>query len=298
VFVEPDKDIPIFLDKSIEDYVPVPKSLIRKIIGKQAQTIREIREKSGCYKCDARDQTSDPVQVKVEGTEEACARARQMINDLIESASAKFVHADSEYVLVPKAKVGMVVGLKGAEIARIQSSTDTKIDIDFEPDPCKVYIKGQPDCVEKAKVMVLQIAMQIDDQNSEYLELPRDAAGVLIGVQGSRVRDLSDQTGCRIDVDKTGHSVRVRLCGTPEQVANAKQLIMFELEKSRQEHRNSMVKNTGPSFPIEPMVVPAHQPQDFPATLSESIARARAAANAVKNGFVTTQPPPPPFSHL
>merc|ERR1719159_2221555 len=129
--------------------------------------------------------------------------------------STKHKHAGSDFVEIPKAKIGMVIGLKGAQVNEIQMQTGTKIDVDFECDPCRCYIKGEADNCERAKRVLLTIAMQIEDDRSEYLDLPKTASGALIGAQGSRVREFQEQSGARIDVDKTGSRCRVRLSGTP-----------------------------------------------------------------------------------
>jgi len=291
----PPEDVPIFLEPAIEEYVPVPKALLGKVIGKQAQTIIEIREKSGAFKVDARDQSSDPCQVKVAGTAEAVKRARELILELVDSTKDK--HTESEYVEIPRAKIGMVIGLKGAQVNEIQQQTGTKIDVDFQVDPCRCYIKGEPTCVDRAKQVLLTIAMQIEDDRSEYLDLPKAASGALIGAQGSRVREFQEQSGARIDVDKTGPNCRVRLSGTAEQVANAKQLILYEVENAvqpRQQTRSHAIFDVPP--PPQPMQIPAHQPNSFPTTLAESIARAKAAAEAVKNGLITQPTEFDPFA--
>lgn len=283
----PPDDIPIFLEAAVEEFVAVPKALLGKVIGKQAQTIIEIREKSGAFKVDARDQTSDPCQVKIAGTAESVKKARALIMDLIDGTKTK--HEGSDYVEIPKSKIGMVIGLKGSQVNDIQNQTGTKIDVDFDSDPCKCFIKGQPDNVQKAKQVLLTIAMQIEDDRSEYLDFPKTASGALIGAQGSRVREFQEQSGARIDVDKTGLRCRVRLTGTPDQVSFAKHLVMQEVEKASM----PQLKPPGAmldAFPLEPMQIPAHQPTTFPATLAESLARAKAAAMAVNSGMVTGAP--------
>lgn len=286
---EPPGDVPIFLEPAVEEYVPVPKALLGKVIGKQAQTIIEIREKSGAFKVDARDQTTDPCQVKVAGTAEAVKKARALIMEMIDSTKNKH-HGSSDFVEIPRAKIGMVIGLKGAQVNEIQAQTNTKIDVDFESDPCKCFIKGEQDSVDRAKKVLLTIAMQIEDESSEYIDLPKATSGALIGAQGSRVREFQESSGARIDVDKTGMRCRVRLTGTQDQISLAKSLIMAEVE-------NSTPGPTKPALPPmgsnQPMVIPSHQPTSFPATLSESIARAKAAAEAVKNGLITTTPGSP-----
>jgi len=280
---EPPEDVPVFLEPAIEEYVSVPKALLGKIIGKKAQTIIEIREKSGAYKVDARDQTSDPCQIKIAGTAEAIQKAKDLIWELLDSTKVK--HTGEDYAEIPKSKIGMVIGLKGAQINEIQQGTNTKIDLDFDSDPVKVYIKGSPENIARAKKTVLTIAMQIEDDNSEYVDLPRVAAGALIGVAGTRIREFMEQSGARIDVDKSGTCCRVRLNGTPEQIANAKQFIFAEVENALNEPKPPTQHQN-----FETMTIPSHQPTSFPATLSESIARAKAAAEAVKSGLITSEP--------
>merc|ERR1712217_775493 len=202
--------------------------------------------------------------------------------------STKTQHAGSDFVEIPKAKFGMGIGLKGAQVNEIQMQTGTKIDVDFECDPCRCYIKGEPNNVERAKQVLLTIAMQIEDDRSEYLDLPKTASGALIGAQGSRVREFQEASGARIDVDKTGARCRVRLSGTADQVANAKALILHEVEN----HANATASQSTRAIldvppPPQPVQIPSHQPASFPATLSESIARAKAAAQAVKSGMIT-----------
>lgn len=277
-------EVPIFLEAAVEEFVPVPKALLGKVIGKQASNIIEIREKSGAFKVDARDQSTDPIMVKVAGTAVAVKKAKELIMEILESTKTK--HAGSEYVEIPRAKIGMVIGLKGAQVNEIQMQTGTKIDVDFEADPCRCYIKGgNPDSVLKAKQVLLTIAMQIEDGASEYLDLPKTSSGALIGAAGSRIREFQEQSGARIDIDKTGDRCRVRLTGTADQVANAKALVMYEVENAAKQS----TANPGPSHTNSgPMVIPAHQPNSFPATLAESIARAKAAAQAVQSGMITT----------
>jgi predicted PilT family ATPase len=292
----PPENVPIFLEPAVEDVVPVPKTLLGKVIGKQAQTIIEIREKSGAFKVDARDQTTDPVMVKIAGTADAVRKARELILDLIDHTRSK--HEGSQYVEIPRAKIGMVIGLKGAQVDEIQTQTGTKIDVDFNEDPCKCYIKGNPENVDRAKQVLLTIAMQIEDDNSKYMELPKNASGALIGAQGSRVREFQDLSGARIDVDKTGPTCRVRISGSRAQVAAAEALVLQEVAKVQSAIPDRPPPTTFPGFGAQQTIVPAHQPASMPATLSESIARARAAAMAVKSGLVTNTPaqvPPPPL---
>merc|ERR1719476_1028818 len=102
--------------------------------------------------------------------------------------------------------------------------------------------------------------MQIEDESSEYVDLPKATSGALIGAQGTRIREFQEQSGARIDVDKTGPRCRVRLTGTNEQIANAKQLIHAEVENAMPLSKPSTAWS--PSL-RQPMTIPAHQPTSF-----------------------------------
>eukprot|EP00928_Gymnodinium_smaydae_P008010 TRINITY_DN12878_c0_g1_i1.p1 TRINITY_DN12878_c0_g1~~TRINITY_DN12878_c0_g1_i1.p1 ORF type:complete len:174 (+),score=40.01 TRINITY_DN12878_c0_g1_i1:307-828(+) len=157
---------------------------------------------------------------------------------------------------------------------------------------CKCYIKGDDENVERAKQMLLTIAMQIEDDSSEYIDLPKASSGAVIGSQGSRIRDFQTQTGARIDVDKTGPTCRVRLSGTRDQVDYAKALILLEVDKGVSTAAQMATPKAAAtiSFARPVVIASTHQPTSFPATLSESIARAKAAAQAIKSGMVTSAP--------
>lgn len=288
---KPPEDVPIFLEPSVEDEVAVPKALLGKVIGKQAATIIEIREKSGAFKVDARDQTADPCMVKVAGTAEAVKKAKELILELIDQTKSK--HQSSHYVEIPRSKIGMVIGLKGAQVNEVQQQTNTKIDVDFDTDPCKCYIKGDADNVDRAKKVLLTIAMQLEDEHSEYLDLPKTVSGALIGAQGARIRQFQETSGARIDIDKSGSRCKVRLTGSQEAITIAKSLIQAELDKNMTPTKTPGAAALTSGVSHGQMAVPAHQPTSFPATLSESIARARAAAEAVKHGLIPTTPEPP-----
>ncbi|CAK0882800.1 unnamed protein product, partial [Prorocentrum cordatum] len=212
-----------------EAIIDVPRSCIAKVIGKGGQQICIIRRGSGAQ-VDARQQHSDPCPVRVFGSAQAIEKARDMIWDLVELANLR----SGTVLYITRAKIGKVIGIRGAQIKEIQATTGAKVDVDKDVDPCKVIIGGDPDKVEHAKRLVLTLAMETADGESEYLDLPKNATGAVLGIGGQRLRELQLSSGARIDVDKTQPSVcRVRIAGTPEQIETAKQLVMLAVETPR-----------------------------------------------------------------
>lgn len=67
---------------------------------------------------------------------------------------------------------------------------------------------------------------ETDDQNSEYMHLPKWSTGALLGVAGKRLKEIQEQSGVRIDVDKSdARFCKVRIEGDADQRQYAKELV-------------------------------------------------------------------------
>lgn len=211
------------------EVVEVPKKFIAKIIGKKGMQIRMIRDETGAH-IDARDQSQDPCQVKVLGSPDAIEAARKKIAEIIEQSQ----HKPGIVLEIPRAKIGKVIGIRGAQIHEIQTTTGAKVDVDKDVDPCKVTIGGNDVQIAMAEKVILTLAMEAADMESEYLDLPSAVSGAVLGVKGARLMELQASSGARIDVDKTRPgNCRVRIAGTPDQRELAKQLVLMATEAPR-----------------------------------------------------------------
>lgn len=211
------------------EIIEVPKKYIAKIIGKKGAQIRQIRDETGAH-VDARDQSADPCQVKVLGTSDSIEAARKKIAEIIEASA----HKPGIVLEIPRAKIGKVIGIRGAQIHEIQTITGAKVDVDKDVDPCKVTIGGDELQIAHAERVILTLAMEAADQESEYLDLPAAVSGAVLGVKGARLMELQAASGARIDVDKTRPAMcRVRIAGSPDQIEVAKQLVLLATEAPR-----------------------------------------------------------------
>ncbi|XP_005092167.2 RNA-binding protein MEX3B [Aplysia californica] len=160
---------------NISKTVRVPSSEhVAEIVGRQGCKIKDLRARTNTYiKTPMR--TQSPVFV-VTGKEEAVLHVMEEINSAAEHfthirasrnhhkaggglESAKPVSREGDivqYVTVPYRVVGLVVGLKGQTIKAIQQDTDTFI-VTPNRDKAPIFeIRGQPENVERAKMMILR----------------------------------------------------------------------------------------------------------------------------------------------
>ncbi|CAJ1337002.1 unnamed protein product [Effrenium voratum] len=145
-----------FLDEGVEEIVEVPRSAMARVIGKKGRTIAEVRSKSGAWKVDARDQSKDPCEVKLQGPPEAVQKAKELIHELLKPLSER--HAGAQFVDISQGQIGKIIGAKGARVQEIELQTGVKIDVDYSCAPCRAYLMGSDSEVSVAKRLLLEIA--------------------------------------------------------------------------------------------------------------------------------------------
>lgn len=232
------------------DWVHLPRALIGQIIGKAGATIKDIREQSGA-RIDARDVAEDPVQVLISGTNKAVVRAKFMLLDVAEGAALTLgrdsgdVNSDAGAAAVATTAIVAVTDAKVAA-APVVAVTDAKVAaaLDaFEAMERAVSSEQRPPEKRKRKAfsdgppaidtLALAIPAPLAEASSssatpsveEVLELPQHSTGKVIGTKGVHIAEVRDKSGAQIDIDQVGVGCRVRLHGTPEQVALARTLI-------------------------------------------------------------------------
>ncbi|CAJ1457919.1 unnamed protein product [Effrenium voratum] len=160
LFGQPDRvdrpSVQTFLDEGVEEIVEVPRSAMARVIGKKGRTIAEVRSKSGAWKVDARDQSKDPCEVKLQGPPEAVQKAKELIHELLKPLSER--HAGAQFVDISQGQIGKIIGAKGARVQEIELQTGVKIDVDYSCAPCRAYLMGSDSEVRVAKRLLLEIA--------------------------------------------------------------------------------------------------------------------------------------------
>ncbi|CAE7220520.1 PAPI, partial [Symbiodinium microadriaticum] len=124
-----------------------------------------------------------------------------------------------------------VIGTKGQQIAEIRQKSGAQVDVDKSPTGCRVRFVGTQSQVDVAKAMINAIMTPPTDSGSgEYLEIPRSAVGRIIGAGGTRIQELQERSGAKIDIDRQPDRCLVRFGGFPDNVQLAKTLVTEVLE--------------------------------------------------------------------
>lgn len=114
--------------------------------------------------------------------------------------------------LVPCENVGKVMGPKGSILTSIRHETGTLIHVSTKEEMApgsnerSIIIKGDPDSIEAAwKEIKRRAGGRFDPggrnvKSGAYFAVPFAAVGFLIGVKGSRAKEIADTTGARLQI--------------------------------------------------------------------------------------------------
>mmetsp|Transcript_59465 Transcript_59465/g.96188 ORF Transcript_59465/g.96188 Transcript_59465/m.96188 type:complete len:460 (+) Transcript_59465:91-1470(+) len=169
----------------------------------------------------------------------------QIIANVSAKAAAAQAQADAEQkellrnqssatIQVPEAKIGRVIGPKGANIKLIQEKTGvTKIDTSGEV----FTIMGPPQAVSMAEMAIKEL-IEKGFMSLAYADFKEDGVQVLpssfpdiIGKQGIIIRKLKEELGVEVSIPETpknsapGKKFKVTIAGASEKVELAKQVI-------------------------------------------------------------------------
>mmetsp|Transcript_21156 Transcript_21156/g.30596 ORF Transcript_21156/g.30596 Transcript_21156/m.30596 type:complete len:733 (+) Transcript_21156:32-2230(+) len=240
---------------SISIEMECPHNKVGMVIGSKGIIIQEIMNRTHCKIVIIQDNIPDghPRNVVITGSPDLVPMAKSLITAVInDGPSALMTSApgqdpsepsETEEMLCPADKVGLVIGSKGVVIQDIMRRSFCKITIDQnfpEGEPRVVMITGKRSFIEQAKSLIgLVIAngptalSQSPVGNSgttitDEMDCPQDKVGIVIGARGTIVQDIMRKCGCRIVIHQDypeGHPRKVVFTGTPRQVESGKSLV-------------------------------------------------------------------------
>ncbi|KAL2441062.1 hypothetical protein ABEF95_011044 [Exophiala dermatitidis] len=163
---------------------------------------------------------------------------------------------DSLQMMVPDRTVGLIIGRGGETIRDLQDRSGCHINIVGENKSVNgmrpVNLIGSQSAQQYARDLILEIVesdqkgISIKDLHREREEpqgklndsivVPGEAVGMIIGKKGESIRDMQNQTGCKINVSPdNGRGVEreIGLVGTRQAVEAAKRAIMEKVDAVR-----------------------------------------------------------------
>ncbi|XP_071152368.1 uncharacterized protein [Mytilus edulis] len=169
--------------------------------------------------------------------------------------------SDSPTIRVDSSKIGRVIGKGGSKIRELQDETGVTINISKDDDGSgqkEIQLEGSPDAVAKAKEMIKELTQddgggfgRREDSNRGFggrdnsnrgfggrndsgqsdsftIRVDSSKIGRVIGKGGSKIRELQDETGAKINISKDDDGSgqkEIQLEGSPDAVAKAKEMI-------------------------------------------------------------------------
>eukprot|EP00592_Proboscia_alata_P002586 CAMPEP_0194377898 /NCGR_PEP_ID=MMETSP0174-20130528/32934_1 /TAXON_ID=216777 /ORGANISM="Proboscia alata, Strain PI-D3" /LENGTH=616 /DNA_ID=CAMNT_0039159551 /DNA_START=143 /DNA_END=1993 /DNA_ORIENTATION=+ len=182
------------------------------LIGKAGSVIKKIGEDSGAKL----DVNKAHCVVIITGTDEQIDLAVAEVRPILEREEALKANFKTITLAPGSDKVKAVIGSKGVTIKGIQQETSAKIDANV--DEGNVTISGQSEQVDKALVLVNN-AMYGEDQFQMIIP-SKGALSFILGTDFQTIRRLQDETGAKLDIDKT--KLNLAISGSKDGVIKAK----------------------------------------------------------------------------
>jgi len=236
----------------------IPQNKVGLIIGKGGETIKDLQVQSGCRMNMVQDgmyQNAPEKPLRMSGDTAAIQKARELVSGLLQqdfggrgnNNNSNFRPNNGPFectknLAVPKEYVGVVIGRSGDTIRRLQEETGCKVQFNTvdqgQPGDRWLIMQGTQEACEKAESNVKDMlgkVMQKDakfggpnTQTVEY-QVPANKCGLVIGKGGESIRQMKEQSGAHIEMNKHApHDAPTKaftIRGTQQQIEAAQQLI-------------------------------------------------------------------------
>jgi polyribonucleotide nucleotidyltransferase len=204
--------------------VEVKKSQHKYVLGTRGQNLNEILAETGVsVELPPPDVNSDTITLRGEADKLGLA---------LTAVYAKANSVMVEEICVESWLHRFIIGPKGANIKQITQDFP-KVRIDFYDEQNKIVVEGPPEELAKVVAKINEQKLELMSRMA-FVDLKVDPKyhGHIIGRSGANVNRIKNETGVsiRIPPDNVNNSI-IRIEGTPEGVACAKQQLIEMVEK-------------------------------------------------------------------
>ncbi|XP_060557473.1 probable ATP-dependent RNA helicase DDX43 [Ruditapes philippinarum] len=191
----------------------VPSNKVGRIIGKGGSKIRELQDESQARIDVRRENQGDTTEVEISGSPDAVSKASQLINDLVnDDRGSRSFGGSSSY---------NGFGESGSSFGSSRNDSNRGFGTGQEED--RGFGRGRQGGDRRSW-------RGQQERGSEFTEMkvPSTSVGKIIGKGGSKIRELQDEAGANIkvqrDSDSYGETI-VELSGSADAISKAKDLI-------------------------------------------------------------------------
>jgi len=158
----------------------------------------------------------------------------------VQAAEAPSIESYSDSMQVPEAKIGIIIGPKGATIAKIKEKTEcTRIDADGNT----FTFTGKKEAVNQAMAAVTELiqkgytSLNYDDFAENFVNVPATSLPDIIGKQGKIIMKIKEELHCEVSIPRgdgppvdpknvdPNKKVKVTIAGKSENVEKTKGVI-------------------------------------------------------------------------
>lgn len=204
--------------------VEVKKSQHKYIIGTKGQNLSEILAETGVsVEVPPLDSTSETITLRGEA---------EKLGIALTAVYAKANSVMTEEISVESWLHRFIIGPKGSNIKQITQECP-KVRIEFHDEQNKIVLEGPPEEVSKAAAKISEQKIELMSRMA-FVDIKVDPKyhRHIIGRSGANVIRIKDETGVSIRIPPdNGNDSIIRIEGTPEGVARAKQQLIEMVEK-------------------------------------------------------------------
>lgn len=208
--------------------VEVRKSQHKYVIGPRRSGLSEILASTG-VSVEVPSQDSGSETITLRGEQEKLGPALTMV----------YAKANSVVIREVKAPAWLhryIIGRSGSNVSKITQEL-SKVHIEFTDGEDKIVVEGPPEEVEKAEEELNKLTTDLLSRMAfAEIDVAQKYHKHIIGKSGANVMRIKKETGVaiRIPPDSTNESI-IRIEGSPEGVAKAKQELMEMVQKMENE---------------------------------------------------------------
>jgi polyribonucleotide nucleotidyltransferase len=222
----------LHLDAKSVKVIDVPAETIDAVVGKGGENVRRLEKTHGVSIDSNRSGgRTEPCKMKLRGSVEGVKAALEELGALIERE-----RRIEEALEVESQHIGMLLGKGGATINAIQRDTGAVLDIQKRANEGSstqtVTIKGNKSTVRKAAA-ALEAVLQYKAETHEVLTIDPRMMPLLIGKGGEEINRIRTATGAAIDAERDSDKPQLKIRGSADAAAQAKQAILDSIELNK-----------------------------------------------------------------